>query len=237
MLYSSLYLTYPVNYFDLKEPSDYLCTSPSYMSHGRAVIAGRVKIHRATNGGLNKYSWLDSYLMLGFATDLGRCPIPAHPQSPHVCLGLDAYDWIHYTAGYGPNWFSNGPGSTSTEYGYRWGRMYHSSLPNLARGQHMMDNGWFHIDVSDKAEPGGVQPFLEPDRAFRQNKHNWDPRDWRFTAALPTLDPLGLRDKGLTGDLSHRPPVVPAICRKCNLKNDWAVSNQSDGSYLCYECR
>lgn len=27
------------------------------------------------------------------------------------------------------------------------------------------------------------------------------------------------------------------VCKKCNLRNEYAVSNQSDGSYICYECR
>jgi hypothetical protein len=26
-------------------------------------------------------------------------------------------------------------------------------------------------------------------------------------------------------------------CRRCNSRNDYAAANQSDGSYLCYECR
>lgn len=27
------------------------------------------------------------------------------------------------------------------------------------------------------------------------------------------------------------------FCRSCNLPNPWAISNQADGSYLCFECR
>ena len=27
------------------------------------------------------------------------------------------------------------------------------------------------------------------------------------------------------------------ICKKCNAKNDYAEPNQSDGTYLCFECR
>ncbi len=26
-------------------------------------------------------------------------------------------------------------------------------------------------------------------------------------------------------------------CKRCNMKNDWAISNQKDGSYICFECR
>ncbi len=27
------------------------------------------------------------------------------------------------------------------------------------------------------------------------------------------------------------------VCRRCNARNEYAVSNQKDGSYICFECR
>lgn len=27
------------------------------------------------------------------------------------------------------------------------------------------------------------------------------------------------------------------VCKRCNARNEFAVANRSDGSYLCYECR
>lgn len=26
-------------------------------------------------------------------------------------------------------------------------------------------------------------------------------------------------------------------CKKCNMRNEWAVPNKDDGTYLCFECR
>jgi hypothetical protein len=29
----------------------------------------------------------------------------------------------------------------------------------------------------------------------------------------------------------------PVLCSKCNILNEYAVPNQANGTYLCYECR
>lgn len=43
--------------------------------------------------------------------------------------------------------------------------------------------------------------------------------------------------KVMLGPTARTVQTTGHTCRKCNIRNDYAVSNRPDGSYLCYDCR
>lgn len=78
-------------------------------------------------------------------------------------------------------------------------------------------------------------------RSFREYGYgDWRPRDYQSTAkkcflveSLPD-GTLSIYDKQPETFQSNSNGVT---CKKCNISNEYANTNQPDGSFICYGCR
>jgi hypothetical protein len=95
------------------------------------------------------------------------------------------------------------------------------------------NTGWFWITTNNTsaANPTSwIYVYTDPKAQFFP---------WPMIPKTITPDPSDptrvLEEEEQT--IKRSTPAGQHVCSKCNEKNEYAEPNQSDGSYICYNCR